>query len=77
GIRGFGNLIILQHEGELLSIYGNNKDIDVVEGDLVLKGQVIGSVGEMGPGGAGLYFEIRYQGEVEDPYLYFADSGAA
>jgi len=74
GIRGFGNLIIVEHEGELLSVYGNNENNRVIEGDLVSKGQVIGTVGKASQEETGLYFEIRYQGEVEDPYLYFAAS---
>ncbi|MBV1883076.1 MAG: peptidoglycan DD-metalloendopeptidase family protein [Pseudomonadales bacterium] len=76
GIRGFGNLIIVEHEGELLSVYGNNDNNGVAEGDLVRKGQPIATVGDTGQEGAGLYFEIRFQGEVEDPYLYFADNSA-
>lgn len=71
GIAGYGKLILIQHSDELISIYGNNYSNYVVEGTKVKQGQLIAAVGEGSGKQASLYFEIRYKGEPEDPFLYF------
>ncbi len=68
---GVGQVVILQHAGELLSVYGNNHENFVGVGDAVHSGQVIASVGEAFTEVPSLYFELRYQGHPEDPFLYF------
>ena len=67
-MRGFGNLLIVDHGGKYLSIYGNNEAVLKQSGDTVRGGDVIASVGNSGGNPeSGLYFEIRYQGQPLDP----------
>jgi len=71
GIRGYGNLIIVKHDEDLLSAYAHNRDVQVRESQEVAVGQVIGHMGEGAPGKAVLYFEIRRGGKPVDalPFL--------
>jgi lipoprotein NlpD len=71
GIRGYGNLIIVQHGEDLLSAYAHNRDVQVRESEEVSAGQVIGHMGEGSPGKPVLYFEIRRAGKPVDvlPFL--------
>lgn len=71
GIAGYGNLILIQHDNELISVYGNNYSNYVKEGVKIKQGQLIAAVGESTGNKPALYFEIRYKGEPEDPFLYF------
>lgn len=71
GIADYGNLILIQHAENIISVYGNNYSNYVREGDSIKAGQLIAAVGEMNGKQAALYFEIRYQGKAEDPFLYF------
>ena len=67
-MRGFGNLLIIDHGGSYLSIYGNNDTLLKQEGDAVSNGDVIATVGSNGVSGeSGLYFELRYRGQPMDP----------
>jgi septal ring factor EnvC (AmiA/AmiB activator) len=63
---GYGLLVIVDHGGHHLSLYGRLGDASVKVGDRVTEGQRLGAVG---PAlyGSGLYFEIRSQGKPEDP----------
>ena len=68
GLRGYGNLIIVDHGGDYLSVYGNNDALLKEVGDSVSGGDAIASVGSSGGGGeSGLYFELRHQGRPLDP----------
>lgn len=67
-MRGFGYLVILDHGGGYLSLYGYNQLISKDVGDWVVPGDVIALVG--GSGGqnkSGLYFGIRYKGKPVNP----------
>ena len=67
-LRGYGNLIIVDHGSDYLSIYGNNDALLREEGDRVGGGEPIASVGSGGVGNdSGLYFEIRHQGQALNP----------
>lgn len=67
-LRGYGNLIIIDHGGDYLSIYGNNDALLGDVGEEVGGGDTIARVGSEGGGGeSGLYFEIRHQGQPQDP----------
>jgi septal ring factor EnvC (AmiA/AmiB activator) len=67
-LRGFGNLIIVDHGDQYLSIYGYNQAILKRSGDAVGMGEVIASAGNSGGlGQSGLYFELRHQGRAFDP----------
>ena len=67
GLRGYGQLIIINHVRGWLSAYGHNALVQVREGEDVRMGQAIASMG-LGPGQqAMLYFEIRLDGQPLDP----------
>lgn len=67
-LRGFGNLIIIDHGKGYLTVYGNNDALLREVGDGVAGGDPIASVGSSGGGEeSGLYFEIRHEGRPVDP----------
>ncbi len=67
-MRGFGNLLIVDHGGQYLSIYGNNQAVLKRPGDRVKAGDVVATVGNSGGNEqSGLYFEMRHQGRAIDP----------
>jgi septal ring factor EnvC (AmiA/AmiB activator) len=67
-LRGWGNLIIIDHGGEYLSTYGNNSAMLKRVGDMVKAGEVIASAGNTGGNEeSGLYFELRHRGRPFDP----------
>lgn len=72
-LRGFGNLIIIDHGGEYMTVYGNNEALFKNPGAHVRAGETIASVGSSGGGeNSGLYFEIRYRGAPQDPAKWVA-----
>jgi septal ring factor EnvC (AmiA/AmiB activator) len=64
---GFGNLVILDHGSQAFSLYGDLLEIAVDKGARVDRGQRLGSVGPTSSGTAGLYFELRIDGQPVDP----------
>ena len=67
-MRGFGNLLILDHGRDYLSIYGNNEALLKQVGDNVQGGDSIATAGNSGGNPeSGLYFELRHHGEPVDP----------
>jgi septal ring factor EnvC (AmiA/AmiB activator) len=66
--QGYGKLLILQHPGNVHSLYGYLADFQVGVGDRVARGEPIAWVGDTGSlEGPRLYFEIRAEGRPEDP----------
>ena len=68
---GFGNLVIVDHGAQAFSLYGNLLDIDVEKGATVEVGRALGTVGASLTGPAGLYFELRVDGQPVDPLQWF------
>ena len=67
-LRGFGNLMIVDHGGSYMSLYGNNEIIYKRVGDTIRGGDTIAAVGNSGGNAdSGLYFELRHQGKPFDP----------
>lgn len=67
-LRGFGNLIILDHGDGYMSLYGNNQAVLRQVGDTVKAGDAIASVGNSGGNETnGLYYELRRQSRPFDP----------
>ena len=67
-LRGFGNLLIIDHGSDYLSVYGHNQSLVRETGDQVQAGEVIATVGSSGGSAeSGLYFELRRQGRTLDP----------
>jgi len=70
-LRGFGNLLILDHGGGYMSLYANNEALLRQVGDLVKAGDPIAAVGATGGNPeTGLYFELRFQGKPFDPLTW-------
>ena len=67
-LRGFGNLLIIDHGDSYMSLYGNNETLYKQVGETIRGGETIAAVGNSGGNtDSGLYFEIRYQGKPFDP----------
>ncbi|MGH8754702.1 MAG: murein hydrolase activator EnvC family protein, partial [Burkholderiales bacterium] len=70
-LRGFGNLIILDHGTGYMSLYGNNETLYKQVGDYIRGGDTIATVGNSGGNvESGLYFEMRHQGKPIDPLTW-------
>lgn len=72
GLRGYGQLVIVKHNGTFLSAYAHNQKILVKEGEQVKRGQKIAELGNTDSenGVFKLHFEIRRQGKPVDPMGY-------
>jgi murein DD-endopeptidase MepM/ murein hydrolase activator NlpD len=70
-LKGYGNLLVLDHGDGYYTLYAHASQILVDEGDQVKGGELIGRVGETGSvEGPRLHFEVRYQSRAEDPQLW-------
>lgn len=70
GLSGYGNLIIIKHDGQFLTAYGNNLHNRVVEGQKVKAGQIIADMGIVDRKFWGVHFEIRKAGQPVNPLNY-------
>ena len=67
-LRGFGNLLVIDHGDDFLSVYGNNESLLVAVGASVKDGESVATVGNSGGNpDSGLYFELRHRGQPFDP----------
>lgn len=67
GPRGYGNLLIVKHDAETLSVYAHNRALLVKERERVRRGQRIAELGDTGTDRPQLHFEIRKSGKPVDP----------
>ena len=71
-LRGFGNLLIVDHSDEFVTVYAHNEALLSGVGDSVRAGDIIAEAGNTGGQlDSALYFEIRHRGVPLDPQLYF------
>ncbi|WP_133128176.1 peptidoglycan DD-metalloendopeptidase family protein [Legionella nagasakiensis] len=70
GLSGYGNLIIIKHNHQFLTAYGNNIRNLVREGQYVRSGQIIAEMGVVDRRYWGLHFEIRKAGKPVNPLSY-------
>lgn len=70
GLAGYGNLIIIKHNNEFLTAYGNNARNLVREGQRVSSGQIIAEAGVIERKYYGVHFEIRKRGVPVNPLNY-------
>jgi septal ring factor EnvC (AmiA/AmiB activator) len=67
-LRGYGNLLILDHGGGYHTLMGHLASMAPAVGASVAAGEVVGEVGDTGSlKGAYLYFELRRGGQAVDP----------
>ncbi len=66
-LRGFGNLIIIKHDTEYISVYAHNEKLLVKDGQIVRRGQTIALMGASDAARVELHFEIRLRGKPIDP----------
>lgn len=68
---GYGNHVIIDHGNGFVTVYAHLNSIFVKQGESVVRGQQVGSVGNTGNStGPHLHFEIRYQGVPRNPLNY-------
>lgn len=66
-MRGYGNLVIIDHADGIVSAYAHNKTLMVKEGQAVTKGQQIAEMGSTDSDNVKLHFEMRQLGKPVDP----------
>ena len=67
-IKSFGKLVLVKHDGGIISAYAHLGDISVKEGEIVTAGQTIGTIGKSGRvDSPQLHFEIRKSRQPVDP----------
>lgn len=72
-LRGFGNLIIVDHGQEFLTVYAYNQSLLKQVGELVKAGESISLAGNTGGQlDSALYFEVRHRGAPVDPAAYLS-----
>lgn len=70
-LKGYGNLIIIDHGNSYYSLYGHTEEVFKHKGDKVEDREVIATVGDTGSlSGSLLHFEIRHKGEPLDPMAW-------
>jgi septal ring factor EnvC (AmiA/AmiB activator) len=70
-LKGYGLLMIVEHDKEFMTLYAFNQSLYKHKGDWVEAGEVIATVGQSGGRNKpGLYFEIRQKGKAVDPLLW-------
>ena len=67
GPRGYGNLLIVKHEGDTLTVYAHNRALLVKDGQAVRRGQKIAELGDSGTDRPKMHFEVRRSGRPVDP----------
>jgi murein DD-endopeptidase MepM/ murein hydrolase activator NlpD len=73
-LRGYGNLIILEHDGGWATVYAHNRENRADRGDAVRQGEQIATVGETGKtSGPNLHFEIRKDNIARNPIYFLAN----
>ena len=66
-MRGYGNLIIIEHSDSMVTAYAHNQTILVREGQAVIQGQQIAEMGNSDSATVKLQFQMRHMGTPIDP----------
>jgi len=69
-LRNYGNLVIVRHTGNYMTIYAHNRKLLVKEGQTVKQGDRISEMGTQTNGQAALYFEVRAGSQPVDPMRF-------
>lgn len=77
-LKGYGNLVLIRHEGGWVTAYAHNKDLFVKRGDTVKRGDVISKAGQTGSvTSPQVHFEVRKGATAMDPMRFLNASTAA
>lgn len=72
-VRGYGNLLVIDHGNSYMSVYGNNESLLKQVGDSTRGGETVASAGASGGAAeSGVYFELRHEGKPFDPMKWVA-----
>ena len=73
-LHGYGNTVIIRHDGHYATVYGHHERNLVAQGAHVRRGQEIGEIGRTGrTSGANLHFEVRCDNLAKDPLAYLPE----
>jgi len=70
GVRGLGNLILIEHAGGFLSAYAHNQRMFVTKDQAVKRGAKISEIGQTDTSSPRLHFEVRREGTPVNPLHY-------
>lgn len=77
-LAGYGELLLVEHDGGWITAYAHNRSLKVGEGDSVARGQVIAEVGETGSVDTPqLHFEVRQGVTPVDPLSHLPSVGSS
>jgi len=77
-LKGYGNLVLVRHEGGWVSAYAHNKELLVKRGDTVRRGEIIAKSGQTGSvTSPQLHFELRKGASAVDPLKHMSSSTAS
>jgi murein DD-endopeptidase MepM/ murein hydrolase activator NlpD len=75
---GFGRLVVIDHGGGVRTYYAHLSRIDVIAGQEVRRGEIVGALGRSGRTTAPhLHYEVRIGGNPVNPYMFLARSNVA
>ncbi len=70
-LGGYGNTVMVDHGGGIVTLYAHNSRLVVSEGQLVSRGELISKAGSTGMStGPHLHFEVRKDGKYQDPLTW-------
>lgn len=77
-LKGYGNLVLVRHDGGYVTAYAHAKELFVKRGDTVKRGDVIAKAGQTGSvSSPQLHFEVRKGATALDPMKFLASATAA
>jgi len=77
-LKGYGNLVLIRHDGGWVTAYAHNKELFVKRGDAVKRGDVIAKAGQTGSVSTPqLHFEVRKGATAMDPMKFLGPVTAA
>jgi murein DD-endopeptidase MepM/ murein hydrolase activator NlpD len=72
-IKTYGKMVVIRHDGGYVTVYADNSELLVKQGDSVRRGQIIAKSGQSGDAPAPrLHFELRKDGEAIDPTKFLS-----